>query len=49
MRRGVGHWMLVKSGGTGVSHRSDDKSRKKNRGRRGVNSGERREDKGKGK
>ena len=25
MRRGVGHWILVRSGGTGVSHRSDEK------------------------
>ena len=49
MRGGVGHWILVKSGGTGVSHKSNDKSRKENKGRRGVNSGERWEDKGKGK
>lgn len=49
MRGGVGHWILVKSGGTGVSHKSNDKSRKENKGRRRVNSGERWEDKGKGK
>ena len=41
MRRGVGHWMLVKSEGTCVSYRSNKKSRKEKKVRGRVNNGER--------
>ena len=31
MRRGVGHWMLVRSGSTGISHRTNEKWKKEGR------------------
>lgn len=43
MRRGVGHWMLIGSGGAGVSYGNNEKWQ------RGVNKEERCEDKKKGK
>ena len=38
MRRGIGHWMLVRSGGAGVSDGSDERRLEDRRS--GINNGE---------